>query len=69
MAFDSRLCVYNHCTLTVGHFSSIIQAEKEVDDAFMCLSDFVAPKNNGVLDYVGMFAVTCGLGSKELCSK
>jgi len=27
-----------------------------------CLADFVAPKESGVLDYVGAFAVTTGLG-------
>jgi len=27
-----------------------------------CLSDFVAPKSSGVADYIGMFAVTAGLG-------
>jgi len=27
-----------------------------------CLSDFVAPKDSGVADYVGAFAVTAGLG-------
>jgi 5-methyltetrahydrofolate--homocysteine methyltransferase len=33
------------------------QAEKETDDAYMALSDFVAPKDSGVRDYVGAFAV------------
>lgn len=27
-----------------------------------CLADFVAPKDSGIADYVGMFAVTAGLG-------
>ena len=27
-----------------------------------CLSDFIAPKDSGVADYVGAFAVTAGLG-------
>ncbi|MGO1972107.1 MAG: methionine synthase [Propionibacteriaceae bacterium] len=30
-----------------------------------CLSDFVAPKETGLADYVGAFAVTAGLGSTE----
>jgi len=30
-----------------------------------CLSDFVAPKNSGVQDYIGAFAVTAGLGIDE----
>ena len=27
-----------------------------------CLADFIAPKSSGVLDYIGMFAVTGGIG-------
>jgi 5-methyltetrahydrofolate--homocysteine methyltransferase len=30
-----------------------------------CLSDFVAPKESGVADYIGMFAVTSGLGIEK----
>lgn len=42
------------------------QAEKQAIDGVMrpsrCLSDFVAPRDSGVVDYVGLFAVTAGLG-------
>ena len=30
-----------------------------------CLGDYVAPKDSGLADYVGAFAVTAGLGCKE----
>ena len=30
-----------------------------------CLSDFIAPKASGVQDYIGMFAVTAGLGIEK----
>ena len=30
-----------------------------------CLADFVAPKESGVKDYVGAFAVTAGLGIEK----
>ena len=30
-----------------------------------CLADFVAPKNSGIPDYVGMFAVTAGIGIEK----
>ncbi len=30
-----------------------------------CLADYVAPKGSGLKDYVGMFAVTAGLGTHE----
>ncbi|WP_066456788.1 methionine synthase [Castellaniella caeni] len=30
-----------------------------------CLADFIAPKETGVMDYIGMFAVTGGLGIEK----
>jgi 5-methyltetrahydrofolate--homocysteine methyltransferase len=30
-----------------------------------CLADFIAPKSSGVNDYIGMFAVTAGLGIEK----
>ncbi|WP_367394757.1 methionine synthase [Cupriavidus sp. Agwp_2] len=42
------------------------QSERPVVDGVRrpnrCLADFVAPKDSGIADYVGMFAVTAGLG-------
>ncbi len=42
------------------------QTEKQVIEGVMrpsrCLADFVAPKASGLKDYVGMFAVTAGIG-------
>jgi 5-methyltetrahydrofolate--homocysteine methyltransferase len=48
-----------------------LQSERPIVDGVRrpnrCLSDFVAPKETGIADYVGLFAVTAGLGvdSKE----
>ncbi len=43
------------------------QTEKQEIDGLMrpsrCLSDFVAPQASGVADYVGLFAVTAGIGA------
>ena len=45
------------------------QAEKHVIDGVMrpsrCLADFVAPKDSGIADYAGLFAVTAGLGVEK----
>ncbi|WP_373424083.1 methionine synthase [Variovorax boronicumulans] len=45
------------------------QTEKQVIDGVMrpsrCLADFVAPKDSGLKDYVGVFAVTAGLGVEK----
>jgi len=38
------------------------QTEKNAGRYHHCLSDFVAPKDSGVADYVGAFAVTAGIG-------
>ncbi len=45
------------------------QTEKQVIDGVTrpsrCLADFVAPKDSGLKDYVGVFAVTAGLGVEK----
>jgi 5-methyltetrahydrofolate--homocysteine methyltransferase len=33
---------------------------------YLCLSDFVAPRDSGKIDYVALFTVTCGQGVREL---
>ncbi|TPX71427.1 methionine synthase [Spizellomyces sp. 'palustris'] len=47
------------------------QAEKdsESDEPYYSLSDFVAPKDTGLLDHVGAFAVSCGFGVDEKCAE
>ncbi|UCE68035.1 MAG: methionine synthase [Candidatus Zixiibacteriota bacterium] len=34
-----------------------------------CLSDFIAPKESGIEDYVGAFVVSAGFGARELAEK
>lgn len=41
------------------------QAEKESDEPYYCLSDFVAPRSTGMVDYLGMFA-NSAMGVEEL---
>jgi 5-methyltetrahydrofolate--homocysteine methyltransferase len=43
------------------------QAQKEAGSPCRSLVDFVAPKATGLADHVGAFAVTTGIGLKELC--
>ncbi|XP_070576417.1 methionine synthase-like [Ptychodera flava] len=45
------------------------QAEKESDEPFVCLSDFIAPLESDIPDYIGCFAVSAGFGAAELCQK
>jgi 5-methyltetrahydrofolate--homocysteine methyltransferase len=44
------------------------QAVKDGDPA-RCLADFVAPRETGLRDHIGGFAVTTGIGLKELCDR
>jgi 5-methyltetrahydrofolate--homocysteine methyltransferase len=41
------------------------QADKPVERPNLCLADFIAPKETGVRDWIGGFAVTAGLGIEE----
>jgi 5-methyltetrahydrofolate--homocysteine methyltransferase len=42
------------------------QQPKTNDEPYLSLADFVAPREAGVADHVGAFAVTAGLGADEL---
>ncbi|HYD78990.1 MAG TPA: methionine synthase [Paucimonas sp.] len=45
------------------------QSEKPVIDGVarpnQCLADFIAPKSSGITDYIGLFAVTAGIGIEK----
>jgi 5-methyltetrahydrofolate--homocysteine methyltransferase len=45
------------------------QVNREGKEPCRCLSDFVAPKETGLQDHVGAFAVTSGIGLRELCDR
>jgi 5-methyltetrahydrofolate--homocysteine methyltransferase len=48
-------------TATTLHFLRQ-QADKPADRPDFCLADFIAPKDTGLQDWIGGFAVTAGLG-------
>ena len=45
------------------------QSNREGSEPCRSLADFIAPKETGLKDYMGGFAVTSGIGLKELCDK
>src|SRR5208282_1316169 len=45
------------------------QANREGSEPCRSLSDFIAPKETGLRDHIGAFAVTTGHGLKELCDR
>jgi 5-methyltetrahydrofolate--homocysteine methyltransferase len=45
------------------------QANREGSEPCRSLADFIAPKATGLRDHIGAFAVTSGIGLKELCDR
>ena len=45
------------------------QAHREGSEPCRSLADFVAPKETGLPDHLGAFAVTSGIGLKDLCDR
>ncbi|MBE0538570.1 MAG: methionine synthase [Ignavibacterium sp.] len=42
------------------------QIQKSQSEPNLALADFIAPKESGINDYIGMFAVTAGIGIEKL---
>jgi 5-methyltetrahydrofolate--homocysteine methyltransferase len=49
--------------ITLHHLRQ--QADKPSERPNLCLADFIAPKDTGVQDWIGGFAVTAGLGIED----
>jgi len=45
------------------------QVNREGSEPCRSLADFIAPKDTGLRDHIGAFAVTTGVGLKELCER
>jgi 5-methyltetrahydrofolate--homocysteine methyltransferase len=53
---------------TVHHIRQQIQKPGASEELYS-LADFVAPKDSGITDYIGGFAVTTGIGADELADQ
>ncbi|HEX6496477.1 MAG TPA: methionine synthase [Acidobacteriaceae bacterium] len=64
--------LYTDCTranvLEQFHFLRQ-QANREGSEPCRSLADFIAPKETALRDYIGAFAVTSGIGLRELCDR
>ncbi|HMM58250.1 MAG TPA: methionine synthase [Rudaea sp.] len=60
---DDLELIYGDDTVMLHHLRQ--QADKPVERPNLCLSDFIAPKETGLNDWIGGFAVTAGLGIEE----
>jgi len=58
-----------HQTNELIRFNMLRQQEVMGDRANRSLADFIAPVSSGLLDYIGAFAVTAGIGTDELVAK
>ncbi len=45
------------------------QANREGSEPCRSLADFIAPRETGLADHIGAFAVTAGIGLTELCAR
>lgn len=45
------------------------QLKRAEGKSYLALSDFIAPENSGIQDYIGVFCVTTGFGTEELAKK
>lgn len=52
-----------------GKWCTLRQQLDKDQDNFVAMSDFIAPKKNGVTDYVGFFACSAGFNQDEVCKK
>jgi len=59
----------NRQTVATTYHTLRQQVEKEGDGAYLALSDFIAPKDSGVADYIGAFAVTAGVGLEPIVAR
>jgi len=56
-------------TTVLDRFCFLRQQKEESGQPCRSLGDFIAPKQTALPDHIGAFAVTTGLGLKELCDK
>ncbi|MEZ4772953.1 MAG: methionine synthase [Bacteroidia bacterium] len=52
-------------TTLLTHFYNLRQQGEKADVPNTCLSDFIAPKETGLADHIGAFAVTAGIGIEK----
>ncbi|MGB7331733.1 MAG: methionine synthase [Terriglobales bacterium] len=67
---DVELYADGTCETVLERFHFLRQqSNKEGSEPCRSLADFIAPKETGLSDHIGAFAVTSGIGLKELCDR
>lgn len=64
--FDATTYAVNKSKVRTKLFNLRQQNKKSAGIPNLCLSDYIAPKETGMTDYIGAFAVTAGIGVSAL---
>jgi 5-methyltetrahydrofolate--homocysteine methyltransferase len=56
-------------TKVVAKFHTLRQQVERDSDHFVAMADFIAPRDSGVKDYLGLFAVSAGFKIEEMCKQ
>jgi 5-methyltetrahydrofolate--homocysteine methyltransferase len=68
---DIEIYSTNSNNSLIGRIHTLRQQQKknQTSTKYLALSDYICPKSVGKNDYIGMFAVTGGIGAEELSEK
>lgn len=66
---DDDIVLLDENNNEIGKFYTYRQQMKKKQGFNLSLSDYIAPKESGIKDYIGAFAVTAGVGCDELVKK
>lgn len=61
--------VYNNDNSVATTFNLFREQRKKSSGNYLCLSDFIAPKETDIADYLGGFIVTAGIGADKYAKK
>jgi 5-methyltetrahydrofolate--homocysteine methyltransferase len=64
-AFGDDVQVHAGDGSMLATFNFLRNQQKKNNEPNLCLSDFIAPKDTGITDYIGAFAVTAGTGIEK----
>jgi len=68
-AVGDDINVYDDNGSVSATFYGIRQQAQKESQQFTCMSDFIAPKESGIQDYIGAFAVSTGFGCDAVCEQ
>ncbi|UXI22175.1 BTB/POZ domain-containing protein KCTD12 [Sarcoptes scabiei] len=70
---DEDIVILNENDQTIGVLHGIRQQHRKESDSdqdsneYLSIADFIAPKETGIDDFIGLFVVSAGFGLEEIC--